>query len=331
MLIALQWLYLSSLALVWFLLWFTTDRWWFSTMMAFGPRWIYPLPLVALLPACLFLDRRRWPVLLASNLILWFPIMDFRCAWGRIFSPSGTTYRVLTCNLDGNAADPTVLKMLIRRENPDFIAFQECSSSSILADVEGYQVVHSGGLLVASRFPLHDEGARTGADPPHVYPRTHVLLCSADTPQGKLFFGCVHLPSPRYGLSNVLDSDTGIQPSKNGLLEEQTRLRRDESASIAALVKNLPGPVILAGDFNTPVESDIYRTNWSSYRNAFSRTGFGFGRTFRSDVHGIPFEVRIDHILGGGDIVPARCRIGPPIGSDHLPVLAEMVRDSSSE
>ena len=55
---ALQWLYLLGLVLIWLLLWFTTDRWWFSTMMAFGPRWIYPLPLAVLVPACLLLDRR---------------------------------------------------------------------------------------------------------------------------------------------------------------------------------------------------------------------------------------------------------------------------------
>jgi endonuclease/exonuclease/phosphatase (EEP) superfamily protein YafD len=326
-LIALQWLYLSGLVLVWFLLWFTTDRWWFSTMMSFGPRWIYPLPLAVLVPGCLFFDRRRWPVLLVSNVILWFPVMDFRCPWGRIFLPSGTTYRVLTCNLHTGEGDPAALRALIRRENPDFIALQEVSIDSIRSALEGYQVVQSGLLLVASRFPLHEEGNTSGLEPLHVNPRIHVLLCSADTPQGKLLFGSVHLPSPRFGLSNVMDRKTGIQPSKKILLEEHIRLRREESAAIAVLVKRFSGPVILAGDFNTPVESAIYSANWSSYWNAFSRTGFGFGRTFQADVHGIPFGVRIDHILGSPQIVPARCWVGPAIGSEHLPVLAEMIRE----
>jgi vancomycin resistance protein VanJ len=253
--------------------------------------------------------------------------MDFRCPWGRFFLTSGTTYRVLTCNLHYGECDPVTLRALIRRENPDFIALQECKYEYIQTAVEGYQVVRSGLLLVASRFPLHEEGNASGLEPLHANPRTHVLLCSADTPKGKLLFGSVHLPSPRYGLSSVLDRNTGIQPSKKDLLEEHIRLRREESATIAALVKKLPGPVILAGDFNTPVESAIYHTNWSSYRNAFSQTGFGFGRTFRADVHGIPFGVRIDHILGGPEIVPSRCWVGPTIGSEHLPVLADMIRE----
>ena len=88
--------------------------------------------------------------------------MDFRCPWGRIFLPSGTTYRVLTCNLDGNACDPIALATLIRRETPDFIALQECRSDFIQAAVEGYQIVECGELLVASRFPLHEEANASG-------------------------------------------------------------------------------------------------------------------------------------------------------------------------
>ena len=324
---ALAWLYLLGLVLTWLLLWFATDRWWFATMMAFGPRWLYALPLLALVPACIIWGRRRWPVLVASGLILCFPIMDFRCPWGRVFSPSGTAYRVLTCNLHDDECDPAALKALVLCENPDFIALQECNFEAIRPAVEGYQVVQFGGLLIASRFPLHEEENASGAEPARAYPRSHILLCSADTPQGKLFLGCVHLPSPRYGLSGVLSRKAGIQPLEKVRLEEHIRVRREVSAAIAALVEDLPGPIILAGDFNTPVESAVYRDCWSSYHNAFSRTGFGFGQTYRAAVWEIPFGVRIDHILGGSSIVPSRCWIGSAVGSEHLPVLADMVRE----
>ena len=36
---------------------------------------------------------------------------------------------------------------------------------------------------------------------------------------------------------------------------------------------------ILAGDFNLPVDSAIYREYWSGYRDAFSDAGWGFGYT----------------------------------------------------
>jgi vancomycin resistance protein VanJ len=323
--IALPWLYLSSLLLVWVLLRFLSDRWWFATMMLFGPRWIYPLPLLVLIPIWLFWDRRRWPVLLLGVVILLFPVMDFRLPWGRMFVPAGTRYRVLTCNLHDEEYDTEALRTLITRENPDFIALQECNYETLQSVLAGYQILHSERLMVASRFPLREISEISGPEPPHVYPRMHAAFYAADTPTGELIIGCVHFSSPRYGLSNVLDRHTGIKLSKKDLLEENTRFRQEESASVKQFLDKFSAPIILAGDFNTPVESTIYRDKWESYQNAFSRTGFGFGRTFESHVRNIPFGVRIDHILGGPKVTPARCWISSTIGSEHLPVLADMI------
>jgi vancomycin resistance protein VanJ len=323
--VALPWIYALSLLLVWTLLRFLSDRWWFATMMLFGPRWIYPLPLLVLVPLCLLWDRRRWPVLLLGIAILWFPVMDFCLPWGRLFAPAGTRYRVLTCNLHNEECNFDALRTLILREDPDFIALQECSVDAARSVLSGYQVLNSDRLLVASRFPLQAINEISGPEPPHVYPRMHAAFFAADTPTGKLIVGCVHFPSPRYGLSSVLDRQTGVQLSKKELLEENIRLRREESTVVKETLAKFSDPIILAGDFNTPVESAIYHDCWAPYRNAFSRTGFGFGRTFECHVRGIPFGVRIDHILSGPKVTPARCWIGPDVGSEHLPMLADMI------
>ena len=42
--------YLIVIGAVWLLLWLLADRWWPATILAFGPRWIYGLPLVVLVP-----------------------------------------------------------------------------------------------------------------------------------------------------------------------------------------------------------------------------------------------------------------------------------------
>src|SRR5271165_2647241 len=45
---ACTWLYVAAVAAVWLLLRLGGDRWWFSTLILFGPRWFLALPLVPL-------------------------------------------------------------------------------------------------------------------------------------------------------------------------------------------------------------------------------------------------------------------------------------------
>jgi endonuclease/exonuclease/phosphatase family metal-dependent hydrolase len=79
-------------------------------------------------------------------------------------------------------------------------------------------------------------------------------------------------------------------------------------------------PTIVAGDFNLPVESAIYRRHWADLRNAFSRSGLGTGYSKQTSFWGS----RIDHILTTADIVTEHTWTAASTGSDHLPVLADL-------
>jgi endonuclease/exonuclease/phosphatase (EEP) superfamily protein YafD len=80
-------------------------------------------------------------------------------------------------------------------------------------------------------------------------------------------------------------------------------------------------PLLVAGDFNLPVESRIYRESWGGFINAFSRSGRGFGFTrFNGWI-----RVRIDHVLAGPGWRVDRAWVGPDVGSDHRPVVADLV------
>jgi vancomycin resistance protein VanJ len=321
---ATVWVYAGALVCVWLLLRFGGDRWWLATVIMFGPRWFLAVPLPFLAAAAAVFWRRGLWLLLVSLIVLLGPIMDFGIPWRWFGQAHGQKYRVLTCNVGGRDFDEPLLLALIARVQPDFIALQECQDPRALAALGDYHVIHHGELIVASRFPLQLRTELSGAHPPHVYPRLLILSCAADTPHGKITFCSLHLPSARYGLSNVLDKTTGLSPSKSGLLTEQIALRKEQSRAVASIVEALPDPVILAGDFNMPEESSIYRDNWSTYQNAFSRTGFGFGYTFNGAVRGIPFGIRIDHILCTAALHPCRCWVGPDVGSDHLPLVADL-------
>jgi endonuclease/exonuclease/phosphatase (EEP) superfamily protein YafD len=84
--------------------------------------------------------------------------------------------------------------------------------------------------------------------------------------------------------------------------------------------------MVIAGDFNLPVESAIYRQHWGRFRNAFSETGFGAGFTKHTRL----FGVRIDHILSSKDVDPVRSFVGKDVGSDHVPLIADFVRPTVS-
>ena len=65
----------------------------------------------------------------------------------------------------------------------------------------------------------------------------------------------------------------------------------------------------------------------SLYRFAFEDAGWGYGYTRPSRY---PW-FRIDHILASPEWVFTRCRVGPDVGSDHLPLIAEAVLPAPTE
>src|SRR5262249_30558545 len=134
----------------------------------------------------------------------------------------------------------------------------------------------------------------------------------------------LHLDSPRDGLVEEIRT-RGLQA---GRLEENSARRRRQSEKVNRWLESWDGaPSLLAGDFNTPTESTIYRENWSGYQNAFSAAGFGFGSTFFTRHT----AVRIDHILVGHGWRCRRCWVGPPVGSPHRPVIADVCRGASGD
>lgn len=320
-----SWLYLFFVTALWLLVFTLGDRWWPATVVLFAPRWIAALPLLVLLPLAAWRSRFSLIPLLLGALVVFGPLLGFNLPLGGSAALGGATLRVITCNVEGGKHDSAALIALIRDASADVVALQEYPADLKLNLPPGWQMVQERGLAVLSRFPLQRGITTQVYNPPNPWPSTNLLHCIVKTPGGDLNFCSLQLPTPRFDLLPLLDRHTLINPARKGQLLAGTVYRRRASQEVRASLSGLSGPTIIAGDFNMPVDSTIYRQVWNGYGNAFSRSGFGYGWTQRARSKKLTtIGIRIDHILAGPGLEVRTCTVGPDVGSDHLPLIADV-------
>jgi endonuclease/exonuclease/phosphatase family metal-dependent hydrolase len=320
----LIWGYVAALLAVWVVLYFYGDSWWLATIVLFGPRWVCGLPLLLLLPlAAVWRRRLLWPLSAGAVIVIW-PIMGLCLPWARLTGTSGPTIRLLTCNLKGRCYDNAVLNDLVVTSAPDIVTLQGCYGDARIRWPEGWHIAQKGELLVASRYPVREVLLISGSRVGHVFPRPDVYYCVVSLPQGDTAVCSVHLPSPHYGLAEALDRHTLISPRGSRRIDDENESRRGQAEINVDIAARIREPIIIAGDFNMTADSPIYRQTWSRYDNAFSSSGFGFGHTERPYKLGWLFGIRIDQVLCGPDWRSCRCWVGPELGSDHLPLIADL-------
>ena len=131
------------------------------------------------------------------------------------------------------------------------------------------------------------------------------------TPAGPLTLINLHLETPRRGLASLRRGRGTARTEVN------SQVREIGSERARAWLRDVEGPLVIAGDFNMPVESRVYARHWGDLENAFSTSGLGFGWTRLM----VRYQVRIDHVLVTGGAHAVRAGLGPDLGSDHLPVV----------
>lgn len=321
----LGWLYFGAVLGLWGVVYTLGDRWWPATLVLFGPRWLLLLPLFFLLPLAFWWPRRVLVPSVLAGVLAAGPFMGFSIPIWKRDSSRLPAIRVFSCNLQAGEYSVPALKRALQDSDADIVALQECPRELGFTIPTGWQVERDGELTLISRFPLQRGGSFQSLHPPHKWQRTCLLYCTVQAPFGNVTVCTVHLPSPRYGLQAVIDRNTGINVSRSGLLSRETAYRRDTSRKVSGIVRSLPSPVIIAGDFNMTADSTIYGETWSGYGNAFTETGFGYGWTMFTRVRGIPVGSRIDHLLAGDQLAFRDSAVWGDIGSDHHPLLADLV------
>jgi endonuclease/exonuclease/phosphatase (EEP) superfamily protein YafD len=226
--------------------------------------------------------------------------------------------RVASFNAEGKPVAALGLSAFAFDVRPDVIALQECRdpAEDLAKAFPGWAVHADLEMCLLSRHPIRKVEARDRADVWERGGNGGIARYTIALPAREVTLVSLHLETPRDAIEALVERgwEGAAEHDRN------VELRSWESQLAREWVDAAVGPVVVAGDFNMPVDSAIYRRFWSGFDNAFSRAGLGFGATKRTRW----FGVRIDHVLAGPGFQVEDAWIGPDLGSDHRPILADL-------
>lgn len=325
----LLWGYLALLAMIAALVQWTGDNWWFGTVLLFGPRWIFAVPLALLLPCVLLplrLSRLRalLPPWLAATALLAWPVMGWHPHAVSRPPLEPTDLRLLSYNIGNESLSSyaTVrlsnLRWLVDFVRADIALFQECSASEEELRVAFPEFdVHAGfDACLVTRYTITQNDPRDREDFRAQHGSGVIDRYELLTPRGPISVLNLHLATVRKGMEQILNDPLGLPAA----LDSVNSLRRKESAAARAWAAHARAPQIIAGDFNMPQESRIYRAYWRGYGNALADCGGGYNYTKVSGKSGI----RIDHVLYDSAMVCTSAYVLSALGGDHRPVFATL-------
>jgi vancomycin resistance protein VanJ len=320
----LAWGYLAFAVLIAALVWGFGDRNALGTVLLFMGRWVFLLPLAALVPLVAWLRARLLVPLVLGAIIVLGPVMGFRIGWRRLLpAPAGEHVRVVSFNADGNRLPGPMLPAELDRWQAQIVGIQECGDalSAAVRGLSGWHVHVSRDLCFLSRYPIREAAVmdRSGldrikqseADEPGG--AGYVVRFLLDGPRGPIRAANLHLETPRKGLEGLMSGD-------RRRLRNNTDIRGIESKLAHDWVEVGTGPLVVLGDFNTPVESAFFRDRWGDLTDAFSVAGVGFGTTKYNGWIG----ARIDHVLASDEWHVDRATVDVQRLSDHRALIVDL-------
>ncbi len=318
----LVWLYALALVGVALLIQRASDAWWPATLLLFAPRWIWLLPLAVLVPWALWRrPRLLWP--LAATVPVWLlAVAGFVPPTpAKLRAPEvQPELRVLSYNIGGGEIAPGRFAPWLETSAPDMAVFQECHDAIEPAKAAlikaGWKVELQHGSCMVSRHPIRKVEVRDAKEIWKMGGSGVIVRYEVVTPRRVVNVINLHLETVREGLTAVMHRGLGGASEMESNIDQ----REIESVLARAFANQTSGPLIVAGDFNMPVESAIYRAHWGDFTNAFSCAGWGFGASKATRWHGI----RIDHVLLGPGWSCASAQIGADLGLDHRPVVVDL-------
>ena len=179
-------------------------------------------------------------------------------------------------------------------------------------DFSVYNSRHQYGTMVWSKYPLiHKQSIR--------YETQGNLSNRCDVVVGRDTFRLFnnHLESYKLQTEDLQDVNKIEQKWKRAI-----PLRNKQAQTVRAEIDASPYPVIVVGDFNSPVLSYAYWCLTGGLHDAWSYTHAWGDNGSTYSYKG--FGLRIDYILCSDPLRPVRCEVPKTTGSDHKPVVATL-------
>ena len=288
-----------------------------GTLMGFLGRlaWIFDLAshfpvqqaaLLGLVAATLF-ARRRWAWGAVAAALSLVNLAMFAPDWfGRPVAPDMRSLRVVSLNVFIKSHRYADVAAMLDRERPDVVALVEVNArwADALSPlrVRWPHVIsepreHSFGMMLLSRLPILESQVLDLGSTGRVTLRARIA-----TPDGPLTLMVFHPPPP-------------MGPGRS-------RRRNEEMRALAELVRAIDGPVLVVGDFNCTPWSPHFRDLVKDSGLRDTRKGFGIQPSWPSPV--LPAMIPIDQALASDGLVVVDRRLGPRVGSDHLPLILDV-------
>jgi endonuclease/exonuclease/phosphatase (EEP) superfamily protein YafD len=299
------------------------DQWWWVALLnAFA---IYTfLPAFILGPLATLAGMWRVATrmgLLAILAVVWF---------GPFFqppsvSPSGApTIRVSTFNMLGNNPTPEQVISWLRDVDADVVLLQEVPPSfrdSVEAELTDLypesqfdDITNNWNMGMLSKYPIiaasdFDDNSR-------------IQRVTLEINGQEIAVYNVHFQVPIQEDSHLFETgfhwlDLALHYDEDG--------RNEQIAELLTTLKTEPLPFIVAGDFNMSQHTITYSSVAVAMTDSFRRTESGLGATFPATLSIIPPLLRIDYVWYQRNAFRAiDTHVGPHLGSDHLPVIADI-------
>jgi endonuclease/exonuclease/phosphatase (EEP) superfamily protein YafD len=283
-------------------------RWWwgFELLTHFRPHYVAVLAVGAIV--CLGMKRPWFAALFCVSAAYNFALILPLYIPTRADGAGGQPVRLLLANLREHNEEHERFLRLVADTSPDIIVALEVDVAWLNAlqqlvgsfPYQAHKAQHgSFGIAVFSRLPAERLEVR--------------LLKSRFVPW---VLGTFQLDG---GAQFSFIAAHVVPPVTAGNAER----RIEQLEYIGQLAATLPRPTVLAGDLNSTSWSPYFRDLLAATRLRDSRRGFGIQPTWPGPLAwlGIP----IDHVLVSPEIHVVRRVVGPQIGSDHRPVVIDLV------
>jgi endonuclease/exonuclease/phosphatase family metal-dependent hydrolase len=188
-----------------------------------------------------------------------------------------------------------------------------------------YRSAHVTGVAIASRYPITDTAHFNYGEDDFAEPLIYADI-QFNNKTVRVF--TTHLQSVRFeaydyeALHNLKEPVNASISQSRAIawkLKQAYIKRAAQAGLVSTKINESPHPVILCGDFNDVPGSYTYTVAKGNLQDAFLKTGFGFGRTYRF----LSPTLRIDYILADKKFTALQYKKTEVPYSDHYPIMAD--------